>query len=68
MEHVQAIYVLSGMGIVRVGKDRVAATVGSYFAFPPGLDEVAHQLINTSDTKPLRYLMIGTSCRTDICG
>jgi uncharacterized cupin superfamily protein len=57
----EAIYILSGTGQVRLGVDeqRFAVAQGDYISFKTGPD-YAHQLFNTHDTEPLRYLCIST--------
>jgi uncharacterized cupin superfamily protein len=54
----EAVYVLEGEGIMRIGDKEVALRAGDYVALPPG-DGHAHQIINRSD-KTLRYLAIST--------
>lgn len=55
----EAIYILRGQGIARIGNDRVTVTVGDWLSFPVGPDH-AHQMINESD-EPLVYLCISAS-------
>lgn len=65
----QAIYILSGQGTMRIGKNSYEAAAGDYFALLPGLEDTAHQLRNTSQDT-LRYLVMGIApeTRVDICG
>ena len=50
----EMIYIIDGEGILRFGKDEIAAASGSVIACPPGSD-YAHQLINTGQVE-LHYL------------
>jgi uncharacterized cupin superfamily protein len=52
------IYIFDGEGVVRIGKDEVKVSSGTFIAFAPGADS-AHQLINTS-ARELRYLCVST--------
>lgn len=62
----EAIYVLEGTGIARIGDARVEIRAGDYLAFPPG-DASPHQTINTG-TVPLKYLCFSTMIRVDVIG
>jgi uncharacterized cupin superfamily protein len=55
----EAIYVLDGTGIARIGTERIAIGPGDWIAFPPGPDH-AHQMINDTDA-PLRYLCVSAA-------
>jgi uncharacterized cupin superfamily protein len=61
----EGLYVLSGSGELRIGKDKVAVRAGDYAAFPAGPDH-AHTLTNTG-TEPLRYLSFSNQNTTDVC-
>jgi uncharacterized cupin superfamily protein len=50
----EALFVLEGRGVVRIGRDRVEIRSGDYVALPAGPD-TAHALSNTGE-RPLRYL------------
>ncbi len=50
----EAIYVLEGSGILRIGGEEVQVTKGDYVALP-ARSEAAHQLVNSSEAV-LRYL------------
>lgn len=63
----QAIYVLNGEGTLRLGRKRVTAKQGDYFALLPGLEDSAHQMINTS-SEPLRYLCFAIGREVEVCG
>ncbi|TMA13272.1 MAG: cupin domain-containing protein [Deltaproteobacteria bacterium] len=54
----EMIYIFEGEGILRLGKDEVQVSGGTFIAFPPGADH-PHQLINTSN-RDLRYLCVST--------
>lgn len=65
----EALYILEGTGLVRIGGDRVEVRSGDYVAFPAGPD-AAHALSNTGDG-PLRYLCLSgpaTPTTMDIVG
>jgi uncharacterized cupin superfamily protein len=63
----EAIYVLRGRGISRIGEARVAVGPGDYVAYPVG-PEHAHQMINESD-EPLVYLCISANvAKVDVVG
>jgi len=54
----EMIYILEGEGILRLGKDEVRVSSGTFIAFPPRPDH-PHQLVNTSN-RDLRYLCVST--------
>lgn len=63
----EAIYVLRGQGIARIGDARVEVKPGDWIAFPVG-PEHGHQMINESD-EPLVYLCVsGSVQKVDIVG
>lgn len=53
---------------MRLGKEKLPAKPGDYFALLPGLEETAHQMINTSDSQVLHYLCMAVTHQIDICG
>jgi uncharacterized cupin superfamily protein len=55
----EAIYVLAGSGIARIGQDRVAVREGDYLAFPCG-EAHPHQMVNDGEV-PLVYLCVSAS-------
>lgn len=59
----EALYVLEGTGVLRLGDDEHPVRPGSYAAFPAG--GAAHQLINTG-AGVLRYLAISAGTGADI--
>lgn len=63
----EAIYVISGKGIVRIGDKKVPIGEGDFIAFPVGPDH-AHQMINDG-TEPLVYLcMSANAAKVDVVG
>jgi len=60
----EMIFILDGEGTLRLGKDEIAVSPGTFVACPPGPDH-PHQLINTSD-RDLRYLVVSTMEYPDI--
>lgn len=60
----EAVYVLQGRGVLRLGEREVALSRGDYVALPASADG-AHQIFNTSD-EPLRYLCLSTMVEPDI--
>jgi uncharacterized cupin superfamily protein len=54
----EMIYIFEGEGLMRIGKNEIKVSSGTFIAFPPGADH-PHQLINTSD-RDLRYLCVST--------
>lgn len=59
----EALYILSGKGVLRIGEEEVAVSRGDYVALLPG--KTAHQLINNSGSL-LRYICISTMIEPDI--
>lgn len=53
----EAVYVLEGEGVVRLGPGEHPIRAGDYLAFPPGGEP--HQIVNRS-AAPLRFLAIST--------
>ena len=62
----EAIFVLDGVGRVRIGKDEVEVRAGDWISFPIG-PEYAHRLDNTGD-EPLHYLCISDRNTADVVG
>ncbi len=60
----EAIFVLAGRAMLRLGDKRVPLTAGDYVALPAD-PELAHQVTNTGD-KPFRYLAISTMRDPDV--
>lgn len=54
----EAVVVLSGEGVLRLGDRELPLRAGCYAALPAGTGD-AHQVVNTSE-QPLRYLCIST--------
>lgn len=57
----EALYVLKGRGIARIGDARVPVREGDWVAFPPG-PEHPHQMINDGD-EPLVYLCVSAAAQ-----
>jgi uncharacterized cupin superfamily protein len=63
----EALYVVSGTGIARIGEQRVPVRAGDWVAFPVGPDS-AHQMINDG-AEPLVYLCVSASMqKVDVVG
>ena len=62
----EAIYVIAGTGVARIGERRVPVGPGDWIAYPVGPAH-AHQMINDGEV-PLVYLAIGTAHRCDVIG
>ena len=60
----EALFILEGSGILRLGEERLPVTAGDYVALPAG-PECAHQLFNEG-TQPLRYLAFSTQIEPDV--
>jgi len=60
----EMIYIIEGVGVLRMGKGKRAVAAESLIACPPGLEN-AHQLINTG-SGDLRYLVVSTMEYPDI--
>jgi len=60
----EMIFILEGKGTLRLGKEDMAVSSGTFIACPPGQD-YPHQLINSSK-KELRYLVVSTMEYPDI--
>ncbi|USZ67085.1 cupin domain-containing protein [Halorussus salilacus] len=62
----EAVYVLSGEGVVRTPDGETELAPGTYASFPVG-EEGAHRIRNTGD-EPLRYLAVSTMNDPDVTG
>jgi uncharacterized cupin superfamily protein len=60
----EAIFVLEGEGLLRLGDEHVAVRKDDYIALPADPD-LPHQLINVGDT-PLRYLCLSTMLSPEV--
>jgi uncharacterized cupin superfamily protein len=60
----EAIFILEGQGLLRLGNERVPVGKDDYIALPADPD-LAHQLINAGDG-PLRYLCISTMISPEV--
>jgi uncharacterized cupin superfamily protein len=59
----EALFVLEGEGVLRLGEEEHRLRAGDYVAFPPG--PPAHQIINRSGA-PLRFLAMSTMIDPEI--
>ncbi len=55
----EMVYVLEGTGEVRIGDATYRIRAGDIVALPPGGQETAHQVVNTSQEE-LKYLAVST--------
>ena len=60
------IFVLTGLGILRIGQESISVNEGDYISFPAG-PAFAHSLKNNG-TDPLRYLVISNKSHVDVVG
>lgn len=60
----EAIYILEGEGLARIGEDRVNVAAGDYLALPVG-PEAGHQLTNCGSTD-LVYLCFSTMIEPEV--
>lgn len=58
--------ILEGNGTLRFGDEEYPLKAYDIIACPPGGQDVAHQIVNTSN-KDLKYLCLGTNEAGDIC-
>jgi uncharacterized cupin superfamily protein len=61
----EMFFVLEGTGEIQIGTERHPIKQGDFIACPPGGAELAHQIINTSDTE-LKYLAVSTKMSPEI--
>ena len=59
----EAMFILEGEGVLRLGEEEHALRAGDYVAFPPG--PPAHQVINRSQA-PLRFLAFSTMLEPEV--
>jgi uncharacterized cupin superfamily protein len=62
----EAIYVIAGEGLARIGGTEVPIRAGDWIAFPIGPAH-AHQIENRGDS-PLRYLCVATNHTCEVVG
>ena len=62
----EAVYVISGSGVARIGDAEVPVGAGDWIAYPVGPAH-AHQLINDGD-EPLVFLAVSTAFKCDVIG
>lgn len=61
----EMFFILSGSGVLRLGKHQHSVRTGAFIACPPGGAETAHQLVNTGDV-PLRFLAVSTKATPEV--
>ena len=61
----EALYVLSGSGILRTGDGEASLAAGDFVTFPAD-ESGGHRVVNDSEETPLRYLMLSTMNEPDI--
>jgi uncharacterized cupin superfamily protein len=59
----EAVFILEGEGVLRLGEEEHRVRAGDYLAFPPG--PPAHQIVNRSQA-PLRFLAMSTMIEPEI--
>jgi len=59
----EAVFVLEGEGVLRLGDEEHNLRAGDYLAFPPG--PPGHQILNRSNA-PLRYLALSTMIEPEV--
>lgn len=62
----EMFFVLSGVGVVRIGTETYPIREGDVIACPAGGPETAHQIRNSGDSD-LRYLAVSTQESPEIC-
>jgi uncharacterized cupin superfamily protein len=62
----EAVFVLEGQGLVRIGQEEIEIKAGDYVAFPVGPDH-AHSVRNPTD-QPLKLLAISTLQPVEVIG
>jgi uncharacterized cupin superfamily protein len=62
----EMFFILEGEGEVRIGDNRYPVRSGDFIACPVGGKNTAHQIINTSNTKPIKYLGVSTTQTPDL--
>lgn len=60
----EALFILDGSGILRLGEERLPVSAGDYVALPAGA-ACAHQLFNEG-TETLRYLAFSTQMEPEV--
>ena len=62
----EMFFILEGKGEIRIGAETSPVSKGDIIACPAGGPDVAHQLINSSETDELKYLAVATSMSPEI--
>lgn len=60
----EALFILEGSGVLRLGDERLSVSAGDYVALPTG-PACAHQLLNEG-TRTLRYLAFSTQLEPEV--
>jgi uncharacterized cupin superfamily protein len=61
----EMFFVLEGSGEIRIGEETFAIKKGDCISCPPGGNELAHQIVNTSNAE-LSYLAVSTKLSPEI--
>ena len=56
----EMFFILEGKGQIRIGEDIHPVKAGDFICCPPGGRDMAHQLINTSQSEELKFLAVST--------
>jgi uncharacterized cupin superfamily protein len=62
----EMFFILEGEGELRIGEQHYSIRGGDFIACPIGGAETAHQIINTSNTKTMKYLGVSTTQTPDL--
>jgi uncharacterized cupin superfamily protein len=62
----EMFFILEGEGEVRIGKETFPIRKGDVIAHPPGDQDTAHQIVNSSKAE-LKYLAFSTMMMPEIC-
>jgi uncharacterized cupin superfamily protein len=62
----EMFFILEGEGEVRIGENHYPIRSGDFIACPAGDTKTAHQIINTSNNKPMKYIGVSTAQTPDL--
>ncbi|MEO8001097.1 MAG: cupin domain-containing protein [Arenimonas sp.] len=62
----EMFFILEGEGEVRIGENRYPIRSGDFIACPVGGKLTAHQIINTSNSKSMKYIGVSTTQTPDM--
>ncbi len=62
----EMFFILEGEGEVRIGENRYPIRSGDFIACPVGGKQTAHQIINTSSSKVMKYIGVSTTQTPDL--